>query len=83
MKSSYIMKSLISEKSILCEHLYMNLNQKEEVHGYVLFYQTMKCKRFIRVEVTESQNHTWFDWIEYDTGAEYRNTFMVVGQYSC
>lgn len=52
MKSSYIMKSLISEKSILCEHLYMNLNQKEEVHGCVLFYQTMKCKRFIRVEVT-------------------------------
>ena len=29
----------------------MNLNQKEEVHGCVLFYQTMRCKRFIRVEV--------------------------------
>lgn len=45
------MKPLISEKSILCEHLYMHLNQKEEVHGCVLFCQTMKCKCFMRVEV--------------------------------
>lgn len=81
MKSSYIMKSLISEKSILCEHLYMNL-QKEEVHGYVLFYQTMKCKRFIRVEVTEScESHV--DLIESSMIQEKMNTFMVVGQYSC
>lgn len=47
----FIYFEVLDEKSILCEHLYMSLNQKEEVHGCVLFYQTMKCKRFIRVEV--------------------------------
>lgn len=39
---SCIIKSLSHEKSSVRECIYMHLNQKEEVHGCVLFFQTVK-----------------------------------------
>lgn len=74
------MKSLSGEKSIVCEPIYTHLNQNE-VRGCVLFCPTMKYKCFIHVE--GKVMHTSSDRIEYNTAAKYRNTFLVVNQYSC
>lgn len=57
---SCIMKSLSHEKSSVCECIYVHLNQKEEVHGCVLFFQTMKYMFY----TCGSESNSHVNWLK-------------------